>query len=248
LYHGALDAGAAAWLTLLAVTVFYTAAVLQRPGLPQLVIAQLALGATVLLVARLRRAPLTSLGLIAPRRRALLGAALVGACAWYPNLCLAKWTQEQLGAAERVAGLEHLLDRSSLAGPLICLTVFPALCEELAFRGLLARALAARHGLLLAVLITAPVFGAYHLSSAQLLPATLLGGVLAWSSLRGNSLWISICIHAINNAVAILATRGYLGPLGALLNERPLLAVPLALGVTATGLALVAAAGPAAEP
>jgi membrane protease YdiL (CAAX protease family) len=245
LYHGgerrrALPGATATWCTLLAIATFYATAIVQRPGLLQLVSAQLMLGLTALASARLAGAPPAALGLVRPPRRALAGALLVGLSAWYPNLCLALWVQAQLGGPTRVAGLERLVAAPDFALTLLCLSLFPAVCEELAFRGLWARALAARFHPALAIAVTAPMFGAYHLSAAQLLPATLLGVVLAWTSLRAGSLWISILIHAANNATAILASRGYLGALGVAMNEHPIAALGLALLLTVTGLALIA--------
>ncbi len=255
LYHGkvrprALPAATATWCVLLAIFTFYAAAIgvgaLRPPGLPQLVIAQLSLGAIVLVSARLAGAGPADLGLVAPSRRALAGAWLVGLCAWYPNLCLALWVQAQLGGPTRVQSLERLVAAPDFALTLACISLFPALCEELAFRGLWARALAARFHPAAAIAITAPVFGAYHLSSAQLMPATLLGLVLAWTSLRAGSLWTSILLHATNNATAILASRGHLGALGVAMNAHPTIALVVALLITAGGLVLLATAPPAA--
>lgn len=255
--HAAIDVASATWLLLLAVIAFYATALLTRPGLSQLVIAQCALGAGAALAACLATAfarretgsalrPHQALGLFAPRPRALLGALLVGTTTWYPNLCLALWVQTQLGGATRVPGLERLTAAPNFALTVVCVSLFPAVCEELAFRGLWARALAARFRIALAVAINAPLFGLYHLSSAQLLPASLLGAVLAWTSLRGRSLWISILIHAANNATALLASRGRLGIVGEAIDASPRGAIVVALAVTALGLALIAA--PARSP
>lgn len=252
LYHGALGSAPATWRLLFAVLAFYVTALIAHgalTGLGQLVAAQCALGLTTLLSVALatRGAPMTSLaslGLVAPRPRALLGAVLLGATAWYPNLCLALWVQAQTGGATRVPGLDRLVEAPAFPLTVICVSLFPALCEELAFRGLWARALAARFGLPLAIAVSAPVFGLYHLSSAQLLPATLLGVVLAWTSLVSGSLWISITIHAVNNATALLASRGRLGWAGELLQSHPVSSIFLALAIILVGLVLVASAAP----
>jgi membrane protease YdiL (CAAX protease family) len=248
----AIDSTAATWLLLLTVIAFYATALLTRPGLSQLVLAQCALGAGAVLAAIAATTHVCresgsslrahhALGFFAPRFAAIAGALLVGATTWYPNLCLALWVQAQLGGATRVPGLERLTSEPNFALAVACISLFPAICEELAFRGLWARALAARFRIPLAVAITAPLFGLYHLSSAQLLPASLLGVVLAWGSLRGGSLWISIVIHAINNATALLASRGHLGPIGDAIDTAPRLAIAVALALTAVGLALIAA-------
>jgi membrane protease YdiL (CAAX protease family) len=251
----AIDLASATWLLLLAIIAFYATALLTRTGLAQLVIAQCALGAGALLGAgvaatSVRREtsralrPHQALGLVAPQPRALLGALLVGTTAWYPNLCLALWVQTQLGGATRVPGLERLAAAPNFALTVACVSLFPAVCEELAFRGLWARALAARFRLPLAIAISAPVFGLYHLSSAQLLPASLLGAVLAWTSLRGGSLWISILIHAANNATALLASRGLLGVVGEAIDAVPHTSIFVATVLTSLGLGLIAASAP----
>lgn len=264
MYHGAIDSAigsaigsaSATWLLLLAVIAFYATALLTRPGLSQLVIAQCALGASAVLAAFFATASARretgsslrasqALGLVAPRVRAVVGALLVGATTWYPNLCLALWVQAQLGGATRVPGLERLTAAPNFALTVACISLFPAICEELAFRGLWARALAVRFRIPIAVAITAPMFGLYHLSSAQLLPASLLGAVLAWSSLRSGSLWISIVIHAVNNATALLASRGRLGLFGEALDAAPHVSIAVALAIAAMGLALIAAPAPA---
>ena len=253
--HAALDAVSATWLLLLAVIAFYATALLTRPGLSQLVLAQCALGAGAVLAACVstsfaRREPRSAprphqaLGLFAPQPRAILGALLVGTTSWYPNLCLALWVQTQLGGATRVPGLERLTSAPNFALTVVCVSLFPAVCEELAFRGLWARALAARFRLPLAIAISAPLFGLYHLSSAQLLPASVLGAVLAWTSVRGRSLWISILIHAANNATALLASRGRLGVVGEAIDAFPHASIAAALALSALGLALIAAPVP----
>jgi membrane protease YdiL (CAAX protease family) len=250
--RGAIDVASATWLLLLAVIAFYATALLTRPGLSQLVIAQCALGAGAVLATCVATAfsrretgsalrPHQALGLVAPHPRALFGALLIGITAWYPNLCLTLWVQTQLGGATRVPGLERLTAAPNFALTVACISLFPAVCEELAFRGLWARALAARFRLPLAVAISAPLFGLYHLSSAQVLPASLLGAVLAWTSLRGRSLWISILIHAANNATALLASRGCFGVVGEAIDAYPHASIVVALALTAAGLALVAA-------
>lgn len=240
LYHNAFDASAATWMLLAAIAAFYLTAMLQRPGLLQMVTAQMVLASVPIAIAMGRPKWTHLFGLRAPHHRALLGAVLVGATAWYPNLRLALWVQSLRDAPARVEGLERLLDAPQVGWTIACLAVFPAVCEELAFRGLWARALAQRFGIATAIVITAPVFGAYHLASAQLLPATVLGSVLAWACLRAGSLWISIAIHAVNNATAILASRGALGGIVSTMDAKPTAALIGALAIACAGLLMIA--------
>lgn len=250
LYHGALDAGAATAVTAAAVATFYLAAATTQPGLASLVAIQLVLAIAALVGAALwlrprvdgplRTALSTALALRAPSMRALLGAVLIGASAWLPNLVVASWVAEQLHIAPRVQGLERLLRGPTPVVAIAVLAVAPALCEELLFRGVWARALASRLGGALACILTALAFGAYHLSAAQLAPTTLLGVVLAWASLRGGSLWLSVALHATNNAVASSVAAGLVGPVARGVTLYPSLSVALAVSLSILGGLLLA--------
>lgn len=250
LYHAPLDAASATGALLVAVASFYLCAGLQRPGLAQLASAELVLAAVSLAaVARhqLRaqaerpvRATLAAVGLVRPSTRALAAALLIGVSAWLPNLHLALWLTHFLGSQARVAGLERLLQGPELALTLTTLAIAPALAEELAFRGLWARALSPRVGAIGASALSAIAFGSYHLSVAQWAPTTVLGALLAWSSLRSGSLWTSIILHATNNAVAGLLAAGKVGRLARWMELYPSASVALAVTSTLTGLSLLA--------
>lgn len=245
LYHGAVEAGTATAIAAVAVAMFYLAAAALPPGLASLVCAQLVLAVTTLGGAALwlrqhaerplGRALASSLALSAPAPRALLGALLIGASAWLPNLMLARWVAERLHTAPRVPGLERLLGGPSAVLTVAVLAAVPALCEELLFRGLWARAIASRAGCALACVITSLAFGAFHLSTAQLAPTTLLGLVLAWASLRGGSLWLAVALHATNNAVAAAVAAGLVGPVARGVTLYPSLSLALAVSVAIIG-------------
>lgn len=250
LYHDAVDASAATAIAAIAIATFYLTAAASRPTLASLVTAQVVLAATALggaaLWLRTRvdgslRQPLArALALRAPAPSALLGAVLVGTSVWLPNLVLARWLAEHLHVAPRVQGLERLLAGPMPALTIAALAVVPALCEELLFRGLWARALAPRVGRGLACVITAAAFGAYHLSVVQLAPTALLGVVLAWASLRGGSLWLAVALHATNNAVASSVAAGLVGSVARGVALYPSLSLALAVCVSILGGLLLA--------
>jgi membrane protease YdiL (CAAX protease family) len=250
LYHGDPSvarpgAVVATFLVLGCTIVCILAASQVRPGMFQLVVAQLAFAAAAFAAAALETSPRSfttvrqTLGLVAPRRRAVLGAVLIGSSAWYANVQVVIWTQSFTGPA-RVPQLEALMEVADLPLLVACVSLLPAFAEELVFRGLWARALAARLGPWPAILLTSLVFGAYHFSLVQLLPTALLGVLVAWASLRSGSLWLAMLVHALNNALAVLAARGHLGGLGAAMNTHPMIALVIALAITACGLALIA--------
>src|SRR5690606_25457866 len=133
---------------------------------------------------------------------------------------------------------------------LVALT--PAVCEELVFRGILLQGLSREMPVTRAVLGSAVIFGAFHLSFEtviRFLPTAWLGVLLGYEAWRTRSVYPSIMMHAINNAsilllVASATLQGYLtGPRG----EPKWVTVPVALALLALGLRLLPRRGPEGE-
>lgn len=177
-------------------------------------------------------APRAALGLTAPPARALVGAVLVGASFWYINgVFVAPWFAGHESAGDRaLAGM--IAGDDALALKIVVIAVTPAVCEELLVRGAIARALAARTGLWVAVALSSAYFAAMHLSLARAAPTAVLGGLLAVAALRSGSTVPAMIIHFLNNAVALsLAATGFF--------PSPLIAAPLALAATTGGTLLL---------
>ncbi|HYG59026.1 MAG TPA: type II CAAX endopeptidase family protein [Symbiobacteriaceae bacterium] len=88
---------------------------------------------------------------------------------------------------------------------LVTRALVPALSEEIAFRGYLQyslQPLSARA----AVLVSALLFGAFHLSLIRLIPLTLLGLAFAAASQRSGSVLPAMIMHFANNALALVLT------------------------------------------
>lgn len=97
-----------------------------------------------------------------------------------------------------------------LAG-LSLFAIFPPLCEETLFRGLMLRGFAKSFGPFRALLYTSLLFAAMHGTAVQILLMTFLGlyfGALAW---LGGSLWLAVLAHAVNNAAVLVLQVGW-GP------------------------------------
>ncbi len=77
--------------------------------------------------------------------------------------------------------------------------------EESVFRGFLFRGLSNSLGWVWGALISAAVFGGAHLQLDVFLPLAALGFILAWAYHRTGSLWTNITMHALFNAIAVLA-------------------------------------------
>jgi len=100
------------------------------------------------------------------------------------------------GSVHSLVGLSVLMVLLALGGPLV---------EELFFRGLLMRSLAARIGAPWAILVSAVLFALAHFEAPQFVGLAAFGvvlGVLAWATGR---LTISFGAHAAFNAAAVLA-------------------------------------------
>lgn len=104
---------------------------------------------------------------------------------------------------------DQLLEVSTFGGMLVNLLVFaafPAFAEELFFRGLIQGVLAnwiRRHHL--AIWITAFLFSAIHMQFYGFLPRFVIGALLGYVYCWSRDLKLSILLHFINNAVAVVA-------------------------------------------
>lgn len=205
-------------------------------------VAQATLAAVALagvLVLRVPR-PLAALGLRGARPRYWFAAIAIGATAWYLNA----WLVVLILPNADAGALEALVDRPPLAGALAQFALVPAVCEELVFRGVLARSLGRHLTLIAAVAISAVAFAAYHVSVIQALPTLTLGGMLAVLAIRADSIAPTIVAHAINNAAAIAMSRHALPAVIGWLDGHPALAIAGCAAATGAGL-VVAARGAA---
>lgn len=83
-----------------------------------------------------------------------------------------------------------------LVGPLV---------EEAVFRGALLGGLAARFGVMPAIVAQAVLFSALHRSLWLLFPTFILGLVLGWLAHERGSLWPPVVMHGLYNAITVAA-------------------------------------------
>jgi sodium transport system permease protein len=246
LYHAshasAVEPSIAAMIVMAAMAT-YLAVPLLVPTELGLVAAQTALTlvpiAAVVVVHRVR--PLAALGLRGARPRFFIAAVAIGMTSWYLNMRLVALLP--LPARQTLA-LAELVHRPSFARALAMFALIPAMCEEILFRGVLARALGRSLSIAAAAAISGVVFAAYHLSAVQALPTLTLGFVLALIAIRADSVLPAMLAHAINNALAIAISREELPALWGWLEHHPTLALAGCATATAGGIAL-AVRGPA---
>jgi len=85
----------------------------------------------------------------------------------------------------------------------ISLAIFPAVFEELMFRGVILRSYE-KLGFRKAVVYTGVMFGLLHLSLANVIVLVLLGVVIGFVVIKSNSLFMGIIYHFVHNLIAVL--------------------------------------------
>lgn len=246
LYHASRAAALEPWLAagiVAAALATYLVLPMLVPRAIAVPVAQAALlvvPVTAALVLGLER-PRSVLGVRGARVRWLVAGVALGATLWYVNLRLVALLPMP---AREVKTLESLVEAPPLAVALALFALVPAVCEEVLFRGVLARALGRTLPLAGAAALSALVFAAYHLSIVQALPTLTFGFGLAVIAIRADSIAPTIAAHALNNSIAILLSRDALPGVTAWLMAHPTLA--FAGCALTSALAIAAAArGPA---
>lgn len=169
-------------------------------------------------------------GLKLPRPLFLIGAVLLGVSLWPIVMFLTEAMQQVYGliAGEeaQLAWKQRLLDATQ---PMvekirqvrpeviaISFAIVPAVCEEWFFRGMLQRTLARDYGKWRAILLSAILFGAFHMISNSTIaidrffPTALVGLVLGYLAYKSNSIWPGVILHALHNS--FVAFLGYYQP------------------------------------
>lgn len=144
-------------------------------------------------------------------------------------------------ASQNWEELEKEIATTPLIIVLAFVSVFPAVGEELFFRGFIGRGLISRYGIVSGVITTSLLFALVHLNPMQIVTAFLLGIVIHIVYLSSGSMWLPMLLHAAINAIGVLESRKELPNLKDItphpLNEGPpstlFLVAMLMLGVGA---------------
>jgi sodium transport system permease protein len=152
-----------------------------------------------------------SLGLNIPRPVDFVVCILLAVCL-HPTYTRFVWFLEQeysLGAdtKELLQYLDGVITGAPLYSVLLVLAVFPAICEELAFRGFIFCGLKHQNGTLRAILISSIFFGFSHGLLQQSIAATVMGlvlGVIAWKT---GGVVCGMAFHVTHNALSTSMPR-----------------------------------------
>jgi membrane protease YdiL (CAAX protease family) len=207
-------------------------------GLPELVGLPLSFAALVgVAVVAMRGGGLSvrALGLGRPGLRHSIAALLVGATAWQVNIRLNAWLMPPM---EPLQHLDQVVGRSPLGPTLLAVALLPGVCEEIVFRGVMARSLGRVMPTVVAALASAAVFSAYHLTLAQAAPTFTIGVMLGVIAQRADSAVPTMLAHILNNVIAIADSRHLLEPIDATIRAAPDLALVFAIAVLILAMAL----------
>ena len=91
----------------------------------------------------------------------------------------------------------------NVVGVFLVIAVAPAVCEEMMFRGLIYNSMKARYRVPVTLGIVAVLFGIYHMSLVKFIPTGLLGLVLCYVAYKTGSIYPSMMMHFINNALSV---------------------------------------------
>ena len=86
----------------------------------------------------------------------------------------------------------------------ITISVIPAICEEIMFRGYIQRSFGFKLKPYLAVLITAIFFALYHFNPYGIIPLAILGFYFGYAAYKSKSLIIPMTLHFLNNFFAVI--------------------------------------------
>ena len=75
--------------------------------------------------------------------------------------------------------------------------------EEFAFRGVILSGLR-RYGTGFAIAASSVIFGMAHMSLSSVVFATIAGVAMGLAYVLTGNLWTSVCIHALNNGIAVI--------------------------------------------
>lgn len=173
-----------------------------RPDL-QLFIAELITAiVTLVLGIRYRRALAAQLRVFGFNRWAAYGGLLMLAPLLLLNLGYHTWFRS-LGAESSDSMQELRSAGVSPAALVVVFCVFPAIIEELAFRGLVQHWLHAALSPVHAIVVASALFSLMHFSVLSFFYLFLVGVLLGWTRYRTGSLYPAMLIHFLHNLCVI---------------------------------------------
>lgn len=92
---------------------------------------------------------------------------------------------------------------------ILCISVLGPILEEMLFRGAITKVLLRKYNPVKAIILSALIFGIFHINPAQVVGATLSGILFAWLYYKTGSLVPGILIHILNNGLSVFLSLYY---------------------------------------
>lgn len=114
---------------------------------------------------------------------------------------------KRLNELQTMEIVKDMAAQNSLWSLILVIAVFPAIGEEIIFRGMIGRGLIARWGLVPGIIITSIMFGIVHTHPAHIIAVIPLGMFMHYVYYVTRSFWAPMLVHFMNNAFAVTVTK-----------------------------------------
>ena len=92
---------------------------------------------------------------------------------------------------------------------IICISVLGPVLEEMLFRGAITKVLLRKYSPAKAIILSALIFGVFHINPVQVVGAMLSGILFAWLYYKTGSIVPGILIHVLNNSLSVFLSLHY---------------------------------------
>ena len=89
----------------------------------------------------------------------------------------------------------------------LVMAVMPAVGEELFFRGFVFGSLKHKYHARVSIIVSALIFGVFHMSIVKVLPTAMLGACFAYITWKSGSIYISMLLHFVNNLLSVISMK-----------------------------------------
>ena len=108
-------------------------------------------------------------------------------------------------SASEAGELQNSLLGDNFISTLFVVALIPAVCEEMMFRGYVLTAFSNKFKPKTAILISACLFGIYHMSIVRFFATAFLGYVICYVAYKSKSIFPGMIMHFINNAISCIS-------------------------------------------
>jgi sodium transport system permease protein len=106
---------------------------------------------------------------------------------------------------EQYSLLDKFLSFDNVLLAILVVALLPAICEELLFRGVVYNSFNKRYGAIIAIIVSALLFGVFHMNWIQGINAFVLGLALGYAYYKSGSIFVPMILHFLNNLLGVLA-------------------------------------------